>query len=94
MWYSKRWPRGPSGQAGGPEQVVGDCGVVVESNDPELLASSIGELLADPERRARLGEASVERARQFSWRVLPSGPSKFTTKPYPPMRRVLLVAPN
>ena len=41
--------------------------VLVPPRDPEALAAALGELLDDPERRARMSEAGRERARQFSW---------------------------
>jgi glycosyltransferase involved in cell wall biosynthesis len=44
-------------------------GWLVPARDPVALASALGQLLADPERRAALGAAGVERARrQYSWR--------------------------
>ena len=44
-------------------------GWLVPARDPEALASALGQLLADPAKRAALGAAGVERARQrYSWR--------------------------
>ncbi len=53
---------------GGPrEQVVaGVSGLLVRPGEPSALASAICMLLADPQMRARLGAAAVERAREFS----------------------------
>jgi glycosyltransferase involved in cell wall biosynthesis len=42
----------------------GTHGVLVEPRDPAALASAIGALLRDPDRRRRLGEAAAARQRQ------------------------------
>jgi glycosyltransferase involved in cell wall biosynthesis len=49
---------------GGTPEVVadGETGVLVPPRDPEALAAAIRELLADPERRRRMGEAGYRRA--------------------------------
>jgi glycosyltransferase involved in cell wall biosynthesis len=49
-------------------EVVGDAGVLVEPMDVEGLASALRGVLEDDERRARLREAGLARAREFSWR--------------------------
>ena len=51
-----------------PELVAdGETGLLVSPDDPEALATSIGELLEDPGRAASLGRAGYERARaEFS----------------------------
>jgi glycosyltransferase involved in cell wall biosynthesis/protein-L-isoaspartate O-methyltransferase len=57
-------------RAGGAvESVVdGETGVLVDRDDPRALAQAIRELAADPARRAALGAAGHERARDvFSW---------------------------
>jgi D-inositol-3-phosphate glycosyltransferase len=45
----------------------GTSGVLVDGHAPEQWASTIGDLLADPERRARLGTGASAHAAQFSW---------------------------
>lgn len=53
---------------GGPAEVVRDeiDGLVLEPQEPELWADAVIELLADPERRRRMGRAGRERARAVS----------------------------
>lgn len=46
-------------------EVVGDAGILVEPGDGAAWAAALGELLADPVRRAALGEAGQARARGF-----------------------------
>ncbi len=56
--------------AGGLPEVVehGVTGLIVPRGDANALAQAIGELLADPARRARMGQAGRERAlRLFDW---------------------------
>jgi glycosyltransferase involved in cell wall biosynthesis len=56
--------------AGGLPEVVEDgvTGLVVPRGDSAALARAIGSLLADPERRRRMGQAGRERAlRLFDW---------------------------
>jgi glycosyltransferase involved in cell wall biosynthesis len=47
-----------------PEQVGDETGVLVEPGDPTALAAAIEGLLADPERRRRMGEAAAADARR------------------------------
>jgi glycosyltransferase involved in cell wall biosynthesis len=49
---------------GGTPEVVadGETGLLVPPRDPQALAGAIRELLADPERRRRMGEAGYRRA--------------------------------
>jgi glycosyltransferase involved in cell wall biosynthesis len=56
--------------AGGLPEVVehGVTGLIVPRGDATALAGAIGELLADPARRTRMGHAGRERAlRLFDW---------------------------
>ncbi len=46
-----------------PEQVTEATGVLVEPGDPAVLATAIESLLADPVRRARMGDAAAADAR-------------------------------
>jgi glycosyltransferase involved in cell wall biosynthesis len=48
-------------------EVVGDAGVLVELNQPDQLADSIGELLTDETKRQHYSKAGIQRAKQFSW---------------------------
>jgi glycosyltransferase involved in cell wall biosynthesis len=53
---------------GGLPDVIddGETGVLVPPQDPEALANALAELLSDPERRQRLGEASAGRLGEFT----------------------------
>ncbi|MEM8704843.1 MAG: glycosyltransferase family 4 protein [Actinomycetota bacterium] len=63
-----------AGRSGGAHEAVehGETGLIVdEPDDPSAAAAAIGELLADPERRARMAEAGRARAEaSFSYDVL------------------------
>ena len=55
-------------RGGALPEVVGDAGVLVPPADEGALAKAIGQLLNDPERRARLGRAARERiVTKFRW---------------------------
>jgi starch synthase len=57
--------------AQGVADLVGDCGVVVSREDASALAAAIAGLLAEPERRRRLGEAARRRIEtRFSLEVV------------------------
>ncbi|QEG27297.1 N-acetylgalactosamine-N,N'-diacetylbacillosaminyl-diphospho-undecaprenol 4-alpha-N-acetylgalactosaminyltransferase [Gemmata obscuriglobus] len=63
--------------ASAPAEVVGPAGVLVETADPEQLASAIDRLLADSERASVLGRLAAARAEEYTvsrmaeqtWRV-------------------------
>jgi len=50
--------------SGAIPEVISDCGVIVEENNPNLLAEAIKELAADPGRRETLGEKGRRRYEQ------------------------------
>jgi glycosyltransferase involved in cell wall biosynthesis len=50
--------------ARGAADAVGDAGLVVPTGDTRALAAAIGQLLADPERRAELGRRARARAEE------------------------------
>jgi glycosyltransferase involved in cell wall biosynthesis len=55
-----------SAVGGVPELVVdGETGLLVPPGDPELLASALGSLLADPGLRRRMGSSGRERAEEL-----------------------------
>jgi glycosyltransferase involved in cell wall biosynthesis len=56
--------------AGGIPEVVrdGEEGVLVPTDDPRALARALTDLIEDPERRARLGDAARRRAADFDIR--------------------------
>lgn len=48
--------------------VEGQTGLLVPPRDPDALATRLADLLADHERRARMGEAARKRVEQkFTW---------------------------
>ncbi|MEU8974055.1 GT4 family glycosyltransferase PelF [Streptomyces monashensis] len=47
-----------STDVGGVREAVGDTGLVVPPRDPARMAAAVLELLGDPERRGRMGEAA------------------------------------
>lgn len=48
-------------------EVAGDAAVLVDPLDVDGIAGALDELLADPERAARLGAAARSRAATFTW---------------------------
>jgi phosphatidyl-myo-inositol alpha-mannosyltransferase len=54
----------------GYRAVVGDAAVLVAPQHSAALARAIGELAADPGRRAQLAAAGRARVKQFDWNVL------------------------
>ncbi len=62
-----RKPVVASAIGGLPDVIVdGETGLLVPPGDPEALRLALRELLLDPARRARMGEAGHERARLFT----------------------------
>ena len=51
--------------SGAIPEVIGDCGIVVEENNPSALAQAIADLEADPLRRAALGKKGRSRFEQY-----------------------------
>jgi glycosyltransferase involved in cell wall biosynthesis len=48
-------------------EVVGDAGVLVSPYDVDGLSNAMADLLAEPEKRAMLGQRGLARARKFTW---------------------------
>jgi glycosyltransferase involved in cell wall biosynthesis len=48
-------------------EVGGDAVAYADPTDPGAIATALGELLADPDRRRRLGELARARAATFTW---------------------------
>lgn len=57
-------PQVATAVGGTGEAVVPATGALVPAHDPEALARETAALLADPQRRAALGQASVQRHRE------------------------------
>jgi glycosyltransferase involved in cell wall biosynthesis len=58
-----------SSDGGALPEVVGDAGVLVPAGDVTALAGAIAALLADPARRAELGQRARARMLElFCWR--------------------------
>lgn len=66
---------------GGVAHQLGDSGVLVPAEDVESFAREVAGLVADPERRARLGTRGAERASaMFSWETFEAGLSEVLAK--------------
>jgi glycosyltransferase involved in cell wall biosynthesis len=58
-----------SDTGGTPEIVLdGETGLLVNSNEPDIVAAAIRRLLANPDERARIGRRGREVARNYNWR--------------------------
>lgn len=56
---------------GGIPEVVGDAGILVNPEDTPAFAAALAQLLAQPELRAQMGRAGLNRVRgSFDWRVI------------------------
>ena len=56
---------------GGIPEVLGDAGILINPEDEREFGDALIGLLSDPQRRAFLGRASVERVREFfDWPVI------------------------
>ncbi len=54
---------------GGMPEVLGDCGVLVDYNNPEHLGKTISDLLGDEKRRKNLGKNGRKRVKKyFTWK--------------------------
>jgi len=55
--------------AGAVPELVQDqhTGLLVDPNDPNALAAALAELLGNPVRRAQMGQAAKQRAKQYHW---------------------------
>ncbi|MGZ4314884.1 MAG: glycosyltransferase family 4 protein, partial [Gaiellaceae bacterium] len=61
-------------RVGGLPEVLGDCGVLVESERPDLLAAAIAGLAGDADRRAAYVRCAASRARaRYSAETMASG---------------------
>jgi glycosyltransferase involved in cell wall biosynthesis len=57
-------------------EVAGDAALFIDPLDTTDLASALARILGDPDVRARMAKASLERAADFSWRKTADGTLK------------------
>ena len=50
---------------GGPREVVGPCGLVLDSDDPRVYAKAVVDLLRDPAKRRAMSEQGQQRVRRY-----------------------------
>jgi len=48
-------------------EVLGDCGVYFDPEQPEDIKRALRELIESPQLRTKLAEASYQRSQQYSW---------------------------
>jgi D-inositol-3-phosphate glycosyltransferase len=62
-------------RVGGLQHTVldGETGYQVPPRDPQALAERLNALLADPALAARLGQQGIQRAAEYSWRIVANG---------------------
>lgn len=48
-------------------EVVGDTGILLNSNDTQGFASAIQNLIEDPALRTTLSQKALERSKNFTW---------------------------
>ena len=48
-------------------EVIGDAGILVSPYDVDGLTDAMAQLIADPDRRALLGQRGLARSREFTW---------------------------
>ena len=53
--------------AGGLTEVVGDCGLVFDKNNPDDLKEKLQKLLSDKKLRVELGKLGRKKAEDFTW---------------------------
>jgi glycosyltransferase involved in cell wall biosynthesis len=56
--------------AGGCPEVVGEAGVLVKPQNAKDIGKAIVGLIQLPEKRAKLSEAALARAQQFTWQSI------------------------
>ena len=54
----------------GVDELIGDNGIVVEHPSPDSMAEAIKSLADDPVRYEKMRDASVSRAKQFTWSLV------------------------
>jgi glycosyltransferase involved in cell wall biosynthesis len=55
-------------KSGGPEEVIGSDGIILENKNPLLISKEILGLLKSKKKIKKYSKASIEKARNFSWK--------------------------
>jgi glycosyltransferase involved in cell wall biosynthesis len=77
----------------GPAEIIrhGENGLLVDNGDVERLAAALLELIRDPERRRRMGEAALATAREYDMEIIGRDwdelIAELTGRPAPPPER-------